>query len=124
MRDEKHPRLLRERKTVEAMIRIACEGRHEPSGELCDACSDLVDYALRRLEKCPYQAAKPTCAKCPIHCYRPSMREEIRSVMSYAGPRMIVRHPILALGHVVDGLRKTPEDVLGPDGRAREDAPG
>ena len=124
MREEKHPRLLRERKTVEAMIRIACEGRHESSGELCHACSDLLEYALRRLEKCPYQAAKPTCAKCPIHCYRPSMREEIRSVMGYAGPRMVVRHPILALGHVVDGLRKAPQDVLGPDGRAREDVPG
>ena len=32
-------------------------------------------------------------------------RKEVRKVMRYAGPRMIRRHPILAVLHIVDGFR-------------------
>jgi len=34
------------------------------------------------------------------------MGVKIREVMRYSGPRMTFRHPILALFHVLDGLRK------------------
>jgi hypothetical protein len=68
-----------------------------------------LDYARTRLRKCPFQEGKTTCAKCPIHCYKPDRREKIRAVMRYAGPRMLVRHPILALLHlIVDNWRKEP----------------
>jgi hypothetical protein len=30
-------------------------------------------------------------------------------MMRFAGPRMLLRHPFLALAHLVDGLRKAPE---------------
>jgi hypothetical protein len=63
---------------------------------------------MERLDTCPFQAGKTTCAKCPIHCYKPDMREQVRTVMRYAGPRMLLRHPILALWHLVDGVRKEP----------------
>ena len=33
-------------------------------------------------------------------------REFAREVMRYAGPRMMTRHPYLALMHLVDGRRK------------------
>jgi hypothetical protein len=33
------------------------------------------------------------------------MRETIRIVMRYAGPRMLVYHPILAIQHLLDGMR-------------------
>jgi len=105
-----HPRLARERKTLRAMVHIACEGRHGTQDTLCDTCNHLLRYALGRLDKCPYQASKPTCANCPIHCYHPAMREEIRSVMRYAGRWMMLRHPFLALGHLFDGLRRAPQD--------------
>jgi hypothetical protein len=36
------------------------------------------------------------------------MREKIKGVMRYAGPRMMYRHPVLAVLHVFDGLRKDP----------------
>ena len=36
------------------------------------------------------------------------MREAIRVVMRYAGPRMLVRHPVLALGHTIDGVLHRP----------------
>ncbi|MBN1954070.1 MAG: nitrous oxide-stimulated promoter family protein [Anaerolineae bacterium] len=100
-----HPRLAREYETVAAMIRIYCRGCHGTRGGLCDACRVLLAYAGERLAACPFQSGKPTCAGCPVHCYRPAMRERIRAVMRYAGPRMLWRHPVLALLHLVDGLR-------------------
>jgi len=99
----------REARTLTAMVRVYCHGHHETSGDhLCPDCKSLLDYALQRLEHCPYQAAKPTCAHCPIHCYRPTEREQIRAVMRYAGPRMLLRHPLLAVAHLVDGFKKPP----------------
>jgi hypothetical protein len=38
------------------------------------------------------------------------MRERIRAVMRYAGPRMSYRHPILTLFHFWDGHKKPPLD--------------
>ena len=63
----------------------------------------------KRLDQCPFKEGKTSCAKCPIHCYRPDMREEIRTVMRYAGPRMTYLHPVKALFHMIDGLRKEPK---------------
>ena len=95
-------RLEREAKTIYAMIQLTCQAQHHPSGELCDDCQELADYAMARLAKCPFQEEKPTCAMCPVHCYKPDMRERIRGVMRFAGPRMLTRHPILAIRHLMD----------------------
>jgi predicted amidophosphoribosyltransferase len=102
-------RLRREARTLTAMVEIACHGMHGTAeGQLCPSCDALLEYALARLDRCPFQEAKPTCAKCPIHCYRPAQRAQIRAVMRYAGPRMLLHHPMLALYHLWDGLRKPP----------------
>ena len=103
-----HPRMERERKTVEYMIAIYCKDHHQTRGKLCESCRELVEYARLRLKNCPFQENKTTCGNCPIHCYKPRLREKIREVMRYAGPRMIRHHPLLALGHMIDGLRKEP----------------
>ncbi len=71
-----HPRITRERKTVEAMIGIYCQDRHGTGNGLCPECEVLRDYARQRLQKCPFQEGKTTCAKCPVHCYKPDMREQ------------------------------------------------
>lgn len=84
------------------MIGIYCRAHHGTGGELCAACEELLNYAVCRLDRCPFGADKTTCARCPIHCYKPAMRERVRSVMRYAGPRMMFRHPILALRHLLD----------------------
>ncbi|MDX9956584.1 MAG: nitrous oxide-stimulated promoter family protein [Anaerolineae bacterium] len=102
----KQGRLERERHTIRVMIEIACAGQHHTTSGLCEECQELVEYALQRIEKCPYQEAKPTCARCPIHCYKPAMRERIRAVMRYAGPRMLLYHPILTLQHTLDQIGK------------------
>ncbi len=60
---------------------------------------------MRRVNKCPFQNNKPTCAQCPIHCYNPTMREQVREVMRYAGPRMMLYHPMFSVLHILDDLR-------------------
>jgi hypothetical protein len=106
------PRLARESKTVAAMLRIYCRGHHgaAPRGEtaLCAECASLQDYAQKRLAGCTYGPDKPTCVNCPIHCYGRRQREAMRAVMRYAGPRMLWRHPLLAVAHLIDGRRPAP----------------
>lgn len=116
MRNHLRSRMDREARTVEAMIALYCRERHvrgqQGSEEaLCSECGALLDYALERLDRCPYQEGKTTCAKCPSHCYRPAMREQIRAVMRYAGPRMLFRHPVMTLQHMLDGRRQEPNHL-------------
>jgi hypothetical protein len=81
--------------------------KHDAAGSpLATECREFLAYAARRLEKCPYGERKPTCAKCPIHCYKRAQREHAREIMRYAGPKMTYRHPWLALMHLVDKVRK------------------
>lgn len=103
--------LERERRTVAAMIRIYCRDRHRTRGELCAECRRLHDYAMGRLDRCPFGEDKPTCAQCPVHCYQPALRERIREVMRYAGPRMLWRHPWLAICHLLEGRKPAPSSV-------------
>lgn len=91
------------------MLELYCRRHHCSTGGLCDECAALEAYADRRLDRCPYGPAKPTCANCPVHCYRAAERERMREVMRFAGPRMIWRHPVLALLHLLDGRREPRE---------------
>jgi len=102
-------RLEREWKTIEAMISIYCRARHRRQNGLCHECSELLQYARHRLHCCPFQEEKPTCGNCLVHCYKPRMREKVREVMRFSGPRMIYRHPLMALRHLLDGRRKAPQ---------------
>jgi len=107
-----HPRIARERITVRALARIYCRDHHGlPEGELCADCEGLFSYTMERIIRCPYQEKKPTCANCPIHCYQKTRREQMRAMMRHAGPKMMLRHPILALRHLVDGRVKAPERI-------------
>ena len=101
-------RLNREWKTMVAMIRIYCRDRHQTANGLCADCQQLMDYAHVRLQRCRFGAEKPTCAKCPVHCYQRTRREEVRAVMRYAGPRMLWEHPVMSLRHWLDGFRNAP----------------
>lgn len=100
-------RLGREFTTMRYMVGLYCRAHHAAAASLpCPRCTEFLGYAARRLDKCPYGEDKPTCAHCPIHCYKPAPREFAREVMRYAGPRMMTRHPWLALLHLVDGRRR------------------
>lgn len=98
-------RIEQERKTAERMIRLWCRNK-EGNRELCPECAALAEYARQRLSRCPFGEHKPTCRRCTVHCYKPDMRERMRRVMRYAGPRMLFRYPVSALVHLWRELRK------------------
>ena len=114
-----HPRLAREYRTLAAMVWIYCHDVHAEDDRPCDECSELLAYARRRIDRCVFGDEKPTCANCTVHCYNAQMRERVREVMRYAGPRMMLRHPWLALAHVRDGRRPAPPL---PNAAARKDS--
>jgi hypothetical protein len=96
-------RLRREKATIRAMIDIYCKAHRDTLPD--QQCQKLLEYALHRLDHCRFGMDKPTCAACPVHCYKPDMREQVRSVMRYAGPRMLWRHPWFAIMHLLDSRR-------------------
>jgi hypothetical protein len=107
--DKRFVRRARELKTIAAMVRLYCRGHGHPrSAPLCAECAALFEYATRRLERCVFGDAKPTCANCLVHCYSAEMREQVRVVMKWAGPRMLWRHPLLSVFHVLYGRRPAP----------------
>ena len=102
-------RRAREFKMIAAMLRTYCRTHHgSKDATLCGECAELHDYAQRRLERCVFGDAKPTCVNCTVHCYKASMRERIRVVMRWAGPRMLWYHPVLAIRHMIDGRLPSP----------------
>lgn len=92
-------RIQEEKETVELMIRLYCRQK-EGNKELCDSCKTLLKYAHERLSRCPFQENKKTCRLCSIHCYKPHLKKQMQVVMRYAGPRMIIYHPIAAIKHL------------------------
>lgn len=110
--EKRFVRRAREVKTMSTLVRLYCAGhRHVPQAQetLCAQCAALLDYATRRTVRCVFGDAKPTCANCLVHCYTPEMRARVRDLMRWAGPRMLLRHPILAIAHKLDGLRPSPK---------------
>ena len=104
------------------MVRLYCRNHHARGDRHpCAHCREFLAYARRRLAKCPYGSDKPTCANCPVHCYKPEPREFARAVMRYAGPRMTWRHPLLALLHLLDGRREVEHPM---EKRRRKRRPG
>ena len=96
----------KEARTVACMIEVYCRGHHGGGKPLCPDCQALLDYARLRLSKCPHVDSKPFCSSCAIHCYRPDRKEQIRQVMRYAGPRMLLHHPVIAIRHVMEMRRE------------------
>lgn len=93
----------KEIEVVALMIEKYCRGNHgSKKGQLCAECRELFEYAKLRREKCPHGDSKPFCSNCSIHCYKPDMKEKIRLVMRYSGPRMITDHPVIAMKHLIE----------------------
>lgn len=83
------------------MIRLYCRKKHgTKKGELCAECDAVNQYAQQRLDKCPFGNEKGTCEDCTIHCYKPDMRDKIRRIMRFSGPRMILYYPRDAVIHM------------------------
>lgn len=98
----------REKRMVSEMIALYCRDKHGHSRKdgLCPACAELDAYARMRSDRCPFMETKTFCSNCKVHCYKPEMRERIREVMRYAGPRMLLHHPVPAIRHMVETIRE------------------
>ena len=84
------------------MIDIYCKKNHKNEDVLCDECQELLDYAHKRLTYCKFGDEKSTCQKCPIHCYKKDMRDRVRKVMKFSGPRVLIYRPIEFIKHTLD----------------------
>lgn len=99
-------RIEKEKRVVEKMIRLYCKQKgHHPV--LCAECAELLSYAFDRLDRCRYGEEKPTCRQCPTHCYKSSMRQQMKAVMRYSGPRMLIYAPIDGVRHWWKEWRRT-----------------
>ncbi|MGD8395125.1 MAG: nitrous oxide-stimulated promoter family protein [Candidatus Eiseniibacteriota bacterium] len=112
-------KLAHDLRTLATFIEIHCHGRHgdRPRApvelrshdigatvghvpQLCDACRRLLAHAFVKRTRCPLDP-KPMCKKCPVHCYAPKYRHQIRRVMRYAGMRLLVTGRLHYLWHLV-----------------------
>jgi hypothetical protein len=115
------PKVARDTRLLGDFAVIYCEGRHRGrerkpltsrgaelgvygrrAPHVFDECAELLEYAEKRRAFCPQDKPgnpKPFCSHCPTHCYKPEMRELMRHVMRYAGPRSMLH------GHAIDGVR-------------------
>jgi len=91
----------REIETVRTMITMYCKAHHHPEGDMCEECAEVYSYATLKYHRCLFGEDKPVCTVCPVHCYIREMREKIKTVMRYSGPRMILYHPLMAIDHLL-----------------------
>lgn len=96
----------REKRIVSEMIALYCHKKHGTKGYICDDCAALSAYAQTRSDNCPFMETKTFCSNCKVHCYKPEMREKIREVMRFSGPRMLTVHPVMAVRHVIESKRE------------------
>ncbi len=93
-----------EKRILKLMIETYCKKQHTEK-KLCKECAELLEYANQKTENCPLKKYKTFCSNCSVHCYKEEMRDKIRKIMRFSGPRMIFYHPIIAVKHVI--LSKT-----------------
>lgn len=95
----------REKIIVTQMIQLYCKKKHK-NKTLCDECKALAEYACMRSDKCPFMETKTFCSNCRVHCYKPEMREKIKEVMRFSGPRMMLYHPVSAVRHIIESQKE------------------
>ncbi|WP_318393323.1 nitrous oxide-stimulated promoter family protein [Enterobacter sp.] len=100
-------RIAREKLTIRKMIALY-QAKSPAASTQAGHYDALYAYAEKRLEKCVFGEEKPACKQCPVHCYQPAKREEMKAIMRWAGPRMLWRHPILTVRHLIDDKRPVP----------------
>lgn len=96
----------KEKLIVSEMIKLYCKKQHHIKNGLCRECKELKEYAEQRSDKCPFMETKTFCSNCKVHCYKKDMREKIRQVMRFSGPRMIFYHPVMAISHLIESKKE------------------
>ena len=104
-------RIAHEKKTVELMIRLYCR-KKEKNKILCTDCEELLRYAHARLDRCPFGEKKGACKECTVHCYKPVLRERMRQVMRFSGPRMLFYAPWQTIRHLLNLITYSKKSVM------------
>ncbi len=100
-------------------IRLYCDHRHAEAAKaafvvpgldgrvlgkrpilLCLSCRKLLAHALVKRARCPLDP-KPACKHCPVHCYHPTYRQNIREVMRFSGRRLVLSGRLDLLYHLL-----------------------
>ncbi|MHA1636883.1 MAG: nitrous oxide-stimulated promoter family protein [Candidatus Thorarchaeota archaeon] len=95
-------KIAKEKNVVKKMIVLYCNKKHGTRNDnLCEECQELLTYSFQRLDNCRYGEDKPTCRKCPTHCYSPSERKQIKAVMRFSGMRLVIQAPFDWIRHKI-----------------------
>lgn len=95
----------REKRVITEMVKLYCRKNHKER-ELCDECREVLNYSLKRIDHCRFMETKTFCSNCKSPCYSPKMKEKIKQIMKFSGPRMLFYHPLLVIYHIISGLKK------------------
>ena len=108
MKNDINKKRNKEKEVISLMISLYCKGNNHTRGKdkLCPECKELLDYAIKRTDLCPFMETKTFCSNCKVHCYKPQKREEVKKVMRYAGPRLLLHHPVLAILHLIESKKE------------------
>jgi hypothetical protein len=89
-----------EKKMFDKMTIIYCKGNSHNEAP-CNKCIEIMNYAHTRIDMCKFGDSKDFCSKCTVHCFKVDMREEVKKIMRFSGPRIIFYHPITAIKHLL-----------------------
>ncbi|WP_147533435.1 nitrous oxide-stimulated promoter family protein [Bacillus marasmi] len=95
------PVIQKEKEMVTKMVQLYCKKKHHQH-ELCEECQALINYAYKRLAYCRFGEEKTACSNCSVHCYKPDYREQMKAVMRYSGPWMLLYHPVYSVKHLLN----------------------
>ncbi len=93
-----------EQHIIEEMIRLYCLKKHRQKN-LCPDCQALLDYALGRLERCPFQESKSFCSHCPVPLLQTGNAKTRAGGNAFFRPRMLFHHPVLVVKHMIESNR-------------------
>ena len=90
----------REKKVISEMVKLYCKR------ELCDECKEVLNYSLKRIDNCKFMETKTFCSNCKAPCYSPKMKEKVKQIMKFSGPRILFHHPLLVISHMLSRFKK------------------
>lgn len=95
----------KEIKIISNMIDLYCKKNQKSKEDLSDY-EELKNYAIKKINSCPFMETKTFCSNCNVHCYKPDMQKKICEVMRFSGPRMIFYHPIMTIHHIISSKKR------------------
>ena len=97
-------RIEQEKQTIRKMVALYCR-HHLKQDTVPEEYELLAEYACQRLDHCQFGENKKSCKKCPVHCYTPQKRQQIREIMRWAGPRMLFYAPKDTVVHILHSIK-------------------